>query len=297
MWPAVPTVSGTAPIQASASRTAHRSLLGLGVAHRPRVEHDPLAGDPGDDRRSRGAQPRRAAARRRPRRGRRRRPGPRARRRAASRRPGRPRRARRPPPRRSRSRALRARAASSSSSAPIIASAGTAAAPPSRWARSVASSAASCSLSSRIARASGWRRQRSTASRRPTRMPACGPPSSLSPEQQTRSAPAATAALHRRLAARPARALPSRGRRSSRCRARGRAPASSAGVGLLGEADHAEVGLVDAEDRAGALRRSPPRSRRAGCGWSCRPRPAGPPTGRGSRGSGTSRRSRPARRG
>ena len=66
-------------------------------------------------------------------------------------------------------------------------------------ARSVPSSAASVSLSARSARCSGWRRSRSTRSARPTTMPACGPPSSLSPEKQTRSAPAA------RLAARTAR--------------------------------------------------------------------------------------------
>ena len=51
------------------------------------------------------------------------------------------------------------------------------------------SSAASVSLSARSARCSGWRRSRSTSSARPTTIPACGPPSSLSPEKQTRSAP------------------------------------------------------------------------------------------------------------
>ncbi len=55
--------------------------------------------------------------------------------------------------------------------------------------RSVPSSAASVSLSARSARWSGWRRSRSTSSARPATMPACGPPSSLSPEKQTRSAP------------------------------------------------------------------------------------------------------------
>ena len=41
----------------------------------------------------------------------------------------------------------------------------------------------------RSARASGWRRQAAMASALPARMPACGPPSSLSPEKQTRSQP------------------------------------------------------------------------------------------------------------
>ena len=45
----------------------------------------------------------------------------------------------------------------------------------------------------RTARASGWRRMRSTASRVPAMMPLCGPPSSLSPEKQTSVAPAAIA--------------------------------------------------------------------------------------------------------
>ena len=50
-----------------------------------------------------------------------------------------------------------------------------------RAGQSVPSSAASVSLSARSARWSGWRRRRSTRSARPTTMPACGPPRSLSP--------------------------------------------------------------------------------------------------------------------
>ena len=46
-------------------------------------------------------------------------------------------------------------------------------------------------LSMRTARASGCSRSRLTNSLRPTITPACGPPSSLSPEKQTRFAPAA----------------------------------------------------------------------------------------------------------
>src|SRR3954463_2889960 len=44
----------------------------------------------------------------------------------------------------------------------------------------------------RSARASGWRRAASTASRVPTTTPACGPPSSLSPLKHTSAAPART---------------------------------------------------------------------------------------------------------
>src|SRR5579862_9127155 len=65
----------------------------------------------------------------------------------------------------------------------------------SRWRRSVPSSAASESLSIRSARWSGWRRNFSTRSARPRTMPACGPPRSLSPEKQTRSAPPASASF------------------------------------------------------------------------------------------------------
>ena len=44
----------------------------------------------------------------------------------------------------------------------------------------------------RRARASGWRAHRSTSSARPAMMPACGPPSSLSPLNVTSAAPAAS---------------------------------------------------------------------------------------------------------
>ncbi len=63
----------------------------------------------------------------------------------------------------------------------------------------MASSAASESLSIRRARASGWRRAASTAAVRPTISPACGPPSSLSPEKQESAAPADDRPAHRRL--------------------------------------------------------------------------------------------------
>ena len=64
----------------------------------------------------------------------------------------------------------------------------------SRWSASVATSAARMSLSGRSARISGWERARSTAAAVPTRMPACGPPISLSALKATRSQPAATLA-------------------------------------------------------------------------------------------------------
>ena len=58
---------------------------------------------------------------------------------------------------------------------------------------SVASSAASRILSRRSARFIGFLATRATRSLRPAMMPACGPPSSLSPEKVTRSAPSASA--------------------------------------------------------------------------------------------------------
>ena len=62
----------------------------------------------------------------------------------------------------------------------------------SRYRRSVASSAARESLSRRRARASGCCLAAWTAACVPTITPACGPPSSLSPEKQTSAAPALT---------------------------------------------------------------------------------------------------------
>ena len=55
------------------------------------------------------------------------------------------------------------------------------------------------SLSRRRARNSGLRRNRATSSRRPARIPACGPPSSLSPLKETRSTPAARLSETQRL--------------------------------------------------------------------------------------------------
>ena len=81
------------------------------------------------------------------------------------------------------------------------------------------------------ARASGWRRMRSTASRVPAMMPLCGPPSSLSPEKQTSVAPAAMRAAGVGLAGEHRvgrRAGPSRGRPAPARRARAPMPASVA---------------------------------------------------------------------
>ena len=110
------------------------------------------------------------------------------------------------------------------------------------------SSAASVSLSERRARWSGCRRSRSTRSARPATIPACGPPSSLSPEKQTRSAPAASAAAGRRLA------LDVDERAGAEVvEERQLVPASDGREllepRLLGEADDAEVRLVDAQEQ------------------------------------------------
>ena len=158
---------------------------------------------------------------------------------------------------------------------------------------SVASSAASESLSIRTARASGWRRQaRDRRRASPTSSPACGPPRSLSPEKQTTRRAGAHRAAH------------------------GGSPASA--VEVVGQ--HARADVVDdgdAERRTAPRSRPPRRSRpcgsstggRAGsrrcrraiaprvvgaaaCGSSCRPRPAARRPGRRPPGSGSRRRSR-----
>ena len=113
---------------------------------------------------------------------------------------------------------------------------------------SVPSSAASVSLSARSARCSGWRRSRSTSSARPTTIPACGPPSSLSPEKQTRSAPAARLAAAVGSSPSVEQRSPSRGRRRAGARLAARAPRARASDGC-GEPDDPEVRLVDAQQR------------------------------------------------
>ena len=62
-----------------------------------------------------------------------------------------------------------------------------------RYNASVASNAASVNLSERTALARGSLRQAAIASRRPSKIPAWGPPSSLSPENATASTPLASA--------------------------------------------------------------------------------------------------------
>ena len=85
-----------------------------------------------------------------------------------------------------------ARTSSSSGVAAIIRQTGIrVVASPARYSPSVAASAASVTFSGRTARANGSRRIRAMRSARPTISPACGPPSSLSPLNVTRSAPAA----------------------------------------------------------------------------------------------------------
>src|SRR6266516_2889138 len=63
----------------------------------------------------------------------------------------------------------------------------------SRYKASVASTAARVSLSARTVRAMGSPRHAAIAASLPTRIPACGPPSSLSPLKAIKSAPVATA--------------------------------------------------------------------------------------------------------
>ena len=73
-------------------------------------------------------------------------------------------------------------------------------------------------------------------------------------------------------------------------------PTSSRESRPLGEADRAEVRLVDAQQQRRCRGRSRPRSRRRACGSSCRPRRAARPSARARRGCGSRRRSRSARR-
>ena len=105
----------------------------------------------------------------------------------------------------------------------------------SRCRRSVASSAASESLSIRSARARGWRRAASTAAARPTSSPACGPPSSLSP-REARPAPRPP----RPSAARPARRRARRARPSRRRRSRARRARTAPRSDVLDEAELAK---------------------------------------------------------
>ena len=153
-------------------------------------------------------------------------------------------------------------------------------------------------------------RIRSTSAARPTMMPACGPPSSLSPLKQQTSTPAATLSS----TVGSSRRVDS----GQTCvRARSIVPAEVAAAEILGDRDveavcrarpapssagrsvkpsMREVRRVDAEDQRGPLADRRARSRRRGCGWSSRPRAAARPTAPSRRARGSRRRSRPARR-
>ena len=132
---------------------------------------------------------------------------------------------------------------------------------------------------------------------RPTMMPACGPPSSLSPLKQTRSTPAATDCLHRRLAGRTpvdetaaAEILDERNgaSRAAAHQLRQRRP--------FGEALDAEVRRVHAQQqrRARSDRRAIVRD--AGAVGGARLRAARRRTAPSRPARGSRRRSRPARR-
>ena len=256
MWPAVPMTTVIAPPASGRSTALARSASVLRV-DRPQVEHDPAVLDAADDRRvaPRGARPAAgsptpARRERQPdRRQRSRRAATPADRRAERRRPSR----RRAEPRREGIGPRRAgrRPARRSSARPGC----RAVARPARYSPRVAATAAIVTLSGRMARASGSRRIRATRSARPTMSPACGPPTSLSPLNVTRSAPAARRSRRHRLVGQTERA---------RCRAGRPMPRSSMTIapcawasvgdgrriGCLGEPGHREVRRVDPQDDA-----------------------------------------------
>ena len=128
----------------------------------------------------------------------------------------------------------------------------------SRYSASVAWSAASVSLSGRSARISGCVRAASTAALVPTAMPACGPPSSLSPENVTRSAPVATVSATVGSSGRPHARWVARSTSAPEPRsiivgdaARATDRDELLGGDLGGEPDDREVRAVDLEQEAG----------------------------------------------
>ena len=139
---------------------------------------------------------------------------------------------------------------------------------------------ASVTLSGRSARASGCRASSATRSARPTMIPACGPPSSLSPEKVTSAAPASR--HWRTPGSSPSHAgrSASHGVRSSSSpdpastTTGGPSVASSATERRLGEADHAVVRRVHLQHDRGSLRDRALVVGARACGWSCPPRPA-----------------------
>ena len=226
MWPAVPmtTVIGSADARRGAAERASARPAAGSTVRRSRMTR-PLSIRADDRRGRRAAAPRAAVAPtpadRRPDR----REGLAGQRAAADRRLG-----RRPTsqPCRGRRERLGAPARSPSTGVAIIRQTGiSSSARPARYRPSVAATAASVTLSGRIARASGSRRIRAIRSARPTMSPACGPPTSLSPLNVTRSAPAARRSAGigswaRPYALRVGAARRSRGRRRRSRRARGR---------------------------------------------------------------------------
>ena len=156
--------------------------------------------------------------------------------------------------------------------------------------------ASACPRAARAAADAGAAARRGP--RGPTTMPACGPPSSLSPEKVTRSAPAARVSLAdgsspvtKCLTSTPEPRSSTSGS-SWRCATRRELRERR----QLGEADDAEVRLVHAQDqrRLGADRALVVGAR--ACGSSSRPRAAARPSARARPGCGSRRRSRSARR-
>ena len=113
--------------------------------------------------------------------------------------------------------------------------------------------------------------------RGPTTSPACGPPSSLSPENATRSAPGAQRLDHGRLVRRDAGVAVEQpaahvvGERDARARGQRREVGDRRGVG---EPDDAVVAGVHLQDQRGPRRDRAPVVGERGCGSSFRPRRA-----------------------
>ena len=150
------------------------------------------------------------------------------------------------------------------------------------------------SLSMRSARCSGCRRSCSTRSARPTTIPACGPPSSLSPLKQTRSAPAGERVVRGRLVAEVDERAG-----AEIVEERQLVPAGDGGeLAQRSGARRSRRRGSSTGGRAGATRcrrRPRARSRPRACGSSFRPRRAARPSARARRGCGSRRRSRSAR--
>ena len=104
----------------------------------------------------------------------------------------------------------------------------------------------------RRARASGWRRQAAMASALPARIPACGPPRSLSPEKHDEVAAVAQGLARERLAGQLG-GLEQRARadvEDEREPRFARDPHQLGQLDVAGEAEHPVIGRVHAQDRA-----------------------------------------------